>query len=128
MIRNKSIHTTKNIFGNNIKFIKLETKNGAWGILTSILTSAESIQFMISSITKIVYDHLPAVIHVKTRSIDYENISYIMVHSSLLSCFESRFIMISSDSVQEIHDLAIASHLIAFATKTSVIHFLMISK
>lgn len=122
-ILNLSIDGTKNIFGNNIKFIKLETKNGAGGALhgalaggvsASILTSAESIPFMISSIIKIAHNRLPAVIHVQTNSMD---------HSSLLSCLESRAILISSNSVQEIHDLAIASHLIAFAIKTPVIHF-----
>lgn len=89
------------------------------GVHASALVSSESLISAIPQLYKLAAEKSGVVLHVsaqnaKTASADF---------SKVMAVRQSGFALLSSSTVQEAHDLAVISHIVAIKTNTPVLHF-----
>ncbi len=122
----------KNVFGNTVKVIEMQSEAGAAGAvhgalqggsLATTFTASQGLLLMIPNIYKWVGECLPAVIHVAARSIAAKALSIFGDHQDVYAVRQTGACMICSHSVQEIADLAPVAHLVAIEASSPVIHF-----
>ncbi len=122
----------KNLFGENVKMIEMQSEGGVAGTLhgallshafSSTFTSSQGLLLMIPNMYKMAGECLPAVIHVSARAIASHALSIFGDHSDVMATRSCGFIMLSSSSVQDAHFLAIASHTLAMKSSLPVLHF-----
>lgn len=122
----------KNVFGNTVKVVELQSEAGASGAVHGALqggsfattyTASQGLLLMIPNIYKWVGEELPAVLHVAARSIASRSLSIFGDHGDIYAARQTGACMICSNSVQEVADLAPLAHLIAIKASTPVIHF-----
>ena len=123
----------KNIFGEPVKVVEMQSEAGAAGAvhgslqagaLTSTFTASQGLLLMIPNMYKISGELLPAVFHVSARSLAAQALSIFGDHSDVMSTRQTGFAMIATGSVQEIMDLAPVAHLSAIKTRIPFLHFL----
>ena len=128
-LANKKI---KNIFGEDVKIIEMQSESGVAGTmhgalishaLSSTFTSSQGLLLMIPNMYKMVGENLPGVIHVASRAIASHALSIFCDHSDVMATRSTGIIILSSNSVQEAHYMALASHLLALKTSLPVLHF-----
>lgn len=112
----------KNIFGETVKVIEMQSEAGAAGAvhgslqagaLTTTYTASQGLLLMIPNMYKMAGELLPAVFHVSARSLAAQALSIFGDHSDVMSCRQAGFAMLASGSVQEVMDLSAVSHLAA---------------
>ena len=122
----------KNIFGEPVKVVEMQSEAGAAGAvhgslqagaLTSTFTASQGLLLMIPNMYKISGELLPAVFHVSARSLAAQALSIFGDHSDVMSTRQTGFAMIATGSVQEIMDLAPVAHLSAIKTRIPFLHF-----
>lgn len=122
----------KNIFGQDVKIIEMQSEGGVAGVmhgalashaLSSTFTSSQGLLLMIPNMYKMVGENLPGVIHVASRAIASHALSIFCDHSDVMAARSTGFIMLCSNSVQEAYYTAIAAHLLALETSLPVLHF-----
>lgn len=122
----------KNLLGQQVKMIEMQSEAGVAGLmhgalaghsLSTSFTSSQGLLLMIPNMYKMVGECLPAVLHVASRSIATHALSIFCDHSDIMAVRSTGFAMIGSNSVQEAHHMAIASHLIAIENNAPVMHF-----
>lgn len=122
----------KNIFGQSVKMIEMQSEAGAAGTLHGALlggalattfTSSQGLLLMIPDMYKIAGECLPAVMHVAARSVASHALSIFGDHSDVMSARMSGFCMLSSSSVQEANDFAMIAHMLAYTSYMPVLHF-----
>ncbi len=122
----------KNIFGQNVKIVEMQSEAGVAGAmhgaslsraLTCSFTSSQGLLLMIPNMFKMAGECLPAVLHVATRAVASHALSIFCDHSDIMATRMTGFIMLASNSVQEAHYMALASHLIALKCRLPVLHF-----
>jgi len=120
----------KNIFGQSLDVIELQSEGGAAGAvhgslsagaLTTTFTASQGLLLMIPNMHKIAGEMLPTVFHVSARSLACQSLSIFGDHSDVMSVRNTGFALMAASSVQETMDLAIVSHL---ATLESWVPFL----
>ena len=120
----------KNIFGQEVDVIELQSEGGASGAvhgalqsgaMTTTFTSSQGLLLMIPNMYKIAGELLPTVFHVAARSLATQALSIFGDHSDVMSVRNTGFALVAAASVQEIMDLAVVSHL---ATLESWVPFL----
>ena len=120
----------KNIFGQTLDVIELQSEGGAAGAvhgslsagaLTTTFTASQGLLLMIPNMHKIAGEMLPTVFHVSARSLACQSLSIFGDHSDVMSVRNTGFALMAASSVQETMDLAIVSHL---ATLESWVPFL----
>ncbi len=123
---------SKNIFGNVVKVIELQSEAGAAGAMHGTLqagtlattyTASQGLLLMIPNIYKMVGELLPGVLHVSARSIATRALSIFGDHQDIYATRQTGVAMICSSSVQEAADLAIVTHLSAIKASAPFIHF-----
>jgi len=122
----------KNIFGDQVKVVEMQSEAGAagalhgalqTGALCSTFTCSQGLLLMIPNMYKIAGELLPAVFHVSARAIASHALSIFGDHSDIYSTRQTGFAMLASSSVQEIMDLAGVAHLSAIKSRVPFLHF-----
>jgi len=127
-----SANGLKNIFGEQVKVVEMQSEAGAAGAvhgalqagtLCSTFTASQGLLLMIPNMYKIAAELLPGVFHVSARTIAAHALSIFGDHSDIYATRQTGFALLASGSVQEIMDLAGVAHLSAIKTKIPFLHF-----
>ena len=122
----------KNIFGEEVKTVEMQSEAGVAGVLhgsllsgalASTFTCSQGLLLMIPNMYKIAGEELPAVIHVAARSLSSHALSIFGDHSDVMATRQTGFAMIASSNVQEAHDMALVSHVCACKYNMPILHF-----
>jgi pyruvate-ferredoxin/flavodoxin oxidoreductase len=122
----------KNIFGETVKVVEMQSEGGAAGAvhgalqagaLCSTFTASQGLLLMIPNMYKIAGELLPGVFHVSARTIAAHALSIFGDHSDIYATRQTGFAMLASGSVQEIMDLAGVAHLSAVRSRIPFLHF-----
>jgi pyruvate-ferredoxin/flavodoxin oxidoreductase len=122
----------KNVFGQPVLVVEMQSEGGAAagchgaasaGALTTTFTASQGLLLMIPSMFKIAAELSPQVIHVSARTVATHALSIFGDHSDVMSCRNTGYAMMCAGSVQEIHDLALVSHVASLKTKIPFLHF-----
>ena len=123
---------TKNIFGQSVKVIEMQSEAGAAGTvhgslaagaLTTTYTASQGLLLMIPNMYKMAGELLPAVIHVSARAIASHALSIFGDHSDVMACRQTGFAMLASTNPQEVMDLGAVAHLSAISGRVPFMHF-----
>ncbi len=127
-----SANGLKNIFGEQVKVMEMQSEAGAAGALHGTLqtgslcttfTASQGLLLMIPNMYKIAAELLPGVFHVSARTIAAHALSIFGDHSDIYATRQTGFALLASGSVQEIMDLAGVAHLSAIKTRIPFLHF-----
>jgi pyruvate-ferredoxin/flavodoxin oxidoreductase len=122
----------KNIFGEQVKVVEMQSEAGAagalhgalqTGALGSTFTCSQGLLLMIPNMYKIAGELLPGVFHVSARTIAAHALSIFGDQSDIYATRQTGFAMLASGSVQEIMDLAGVAHLSAIKSRIPFLHF-----
>ena len=122
----------KNIFGETVKVVEMQSEAGAAGAvhgslqsgaLTTTYTASQGLLLMIPNMYKIAGELLPGVFHVSARSLAAQALSIFGDHSDVMSTRQTGFAMLATSSVQQIMDLAGVAHLAAIKSRVPFMHF-----
>src|SRR5512138_3544452 len=122
----------KNIFGEQVKVVEMQSEAGAagalhgalqTGALCSTFTASQGLLLMIPNLYKIAAELLPGVFHVSARTVATHALSIFGDHSDVMACRQTGVCLLSSNSVQEAQDLGLVAHLSAIRSSLPFIHF-----
>lgn len=122
----------KNIFGEPVKVVEMQSEAGAagalhgslqGGALSSTYTASQGLLLMIPNMYKIVGERLPAVIHVSARAIATSSLSIFGDHQDVMATRQTGFAMLCEGSVQEVMDLSGVAHLTAIKKRMPFLNF-----
>ncbi len=122
----------KNLFGQTVRIAEMQSEGGAagavhgslvGGALTTTFTASQGLLLMIPNMYKISGELLPSVFHVSARALAYHALSIFGDHSDVMSCRQTGFAMLSSNSVQEAMDLSLVAHLATLKSRVPFLHF-----
>ena len=127
-----SSNGVKNIFGNDVKVIEMQSESGVAGaihgslisgVLATTYTSSQGLLLMIPNMYKIAGELLPAVFHVAARTVATHALNIFCDHSDVMSARQTGFCMLCSNNVQESMDMALISHIVALKSSLPFLHF-----
>ena len=127
-----SANGVKNIFGQPVRLVEMQSEAGAAGAvhgalesgaLATTYTSSQGLMLMIPTLHRISGQRHPGVLHVASRTVGTHAFSIFGDHSDVMNCRQTGFAMLSSGSVQEIMDLAGIAHLSAIKSRIPFLHF-----
>ena len=122
----------KNIFGEPVKIVEMQSEAGAAGALHGSLqagalsttyTASQGLLLMIPNMYKMVGERLPAVIHVAARALATSSLSIFGDHQDVMAARQTGFAMLSDGSVQEVMDLSAVAHLTAIKCRMPFLNF-----
>ena len=122
----------KNIFGQKVKVVEMQSEAGAAGTvhgslaagaLTTTYTASQGLLLMIPNMYKIAGEQLPGVIHCSARALASHALSIFGDHSDIYACRQTGFAMLCSTNPQEVMDLGAVAHLSAIKGKVPFLHF-----
>jgi pyruvate-ferredoxin/flavodoxin oxidoreductase len=132
MVDEWAAHGRKNIFGQPMKVVEMQSEAGAagavhgslqGGALTTTYTASQGLLLMIPNMYKISGELLPGVFHVSARALAAHALSIFGDHQDVMSVRMTGFAMLSSGSVQEALDLGYIAHLCAIKARVPFLHF-----
>ena len=121
-----------NMFGQTLRLAEMQSEAGAAGAvhgslmagaLTTTYTASQGLLLMIPNMYKIAGELLPTVFHVSARALAAHALNIFGDHADVMACRQTGFAMIASNSVQEVMDLALVSHLSTLKAKVPFLHF-----
>lgn len=121
-----SANGRKNIFGQKVRVVEMQSEAGAAGALhgslqsgslTTTFTASQGLLLMIPNMYKIAGELLPGVFHVTARSLASQALSIFGDHQDVMATRQTGFAMMVSSSVQEVMDLAAIAHLVAIKSR-----------
>jgi pyruvate-ferredoxin/flavodoxin oxidoreductase len=127
-----SANGLKNMFGEQLKVVEMQSEAGAAGALHGVLqtgalgttfTASQGLLLMIPNMYKMAGELLPAVFHVSARTVAAHSLSIFGDHGDVYATRQTGFAMLASGSVQEIMDLAGVAHLTAIKSRIPFLHF-----
>ena len=122
----------KNVFGQTVKVLEMQSEAGAAGAvhgslqsgaLTTTYTASQGLLLMIPNMYKIAGEMLPCVFHVSARAIAGQALSIYGDHSDVMACRSTGFNFLCSQSVQEAHDIALCAHIASLRASLPFVHF-----
>ena len=122
----------KNIFGDEVKVIEMQSEAGAAGTvhgslaagaLTTTYTASQGLLLMIPNMYKIAGELLPCVIHVSARCVASHALNIFGDHSDVYACRQTGFAMMANTNAQEVMDLGAVAHLSAIKGKVPFLNF-----
>jgi pyruvate-ferredoxin/flavodoxin oxidoreductase len=122
----------KNIFGQVLKVSELQSEGGASGAVHGALsagacattfTASQGLLLMIPNMYKIAGELMPCVFHVSARAIAGQALSIFGDHQDVMAARATGFGILSSNSVQEVMDLAFVAHLSTLQASVPFLHF-----
>jgi pyruvate-ferredoxin/flavodoxin oxidoreductase len=122
----------KNIFGQKVNVIEMQSEAGAAGTfhgslqagaLTTTFTASQGLLLMIPNMYKVAGELLPGVFHVSARALAAQALSIFGDHQDVMATRQTGCAMLASSSVQEIMDIAPVAHLSAIKGRLPFVHF-----
>jgi pyruvate-ferredoxin/flavodoxin oxidoreductase len=122
----------KNIWGALPVVEELQSEGGASGALHGALqagafgttfTASQGLLLMIPNMFKIAGELTPATMHVSARTLATHALSIFGDHSDVMTCRATGWAMLASNSVQEVHDLALVAQIATLESRIPFIHF-----
>ena len=122
----------KNIFGDNVKVVEMQSEAGAAGAvhgslaagaLTTTYTASQGLLLMIPNMYKIAGELLPCVIHVSARCVASHALNIFGDHSDVYACRQTGFAMMAESNPQEIMDLGAVAHLATIKSRVPFLNF-----
>ena len=122
----------RNIFGERVKIMEMESEAGAAGAvhgslasgaLTTTYTASQGLLLMIPNMYKIAGELLPNVIHVSARCVASHALNIFGDHSDIYACRQTGYAMLAESNPQEIMDLAAVAHLSTIKGRVPFINF-----
>ena len=122
----------KNLFGQRVKLVEMQSEAGACGAMHGALesgalatsyTASQGLLLMIPPMYRISGQLHPGVLHVSARSVGTHAFSIFGEHSDVMATRQTGFAMLCSSTVQEIMDLAGVAHLAAIKGRVPFLHF-----
>lgn len=132
MVDKWSANGKKNIFGQQVKLVEMQSEGGAvsavhgaldGGVIATSYTASQGLMLMIPTMYRIAGQLKPGVIHVASRNVATHAISISAEHSDVMACRQTGFALMASSSVQEAMDLGAVSHLAAIKGHIPFLHF-----
>ncbi len=125
-------HGKKNLFGQKVRVIEMESEGGASGAvhgslqagaLTTTYTASQGFLLMIPNLYKIAGELLPGVFHVSARALAASSLNIFGDHQDVMAARQTGCAMLAESSVQEVMDLAAVAHLVAIKGRVPFINF-----
>jgi pyruvate-ferredoxin/flavodoxin oxidoreductase len=125
-------HGRKNLFDQVLKVSELQSEGGAAGAVHGALsagacattfTASQGLLLMIPNMYKIAGELMPTVFHVSGRAIATQALSIFGDHQDVMATRQTGFAILSSNSVQEVMDLALVAHLSTLQASIPFLHF-----
>jgi len=125
-------HGRKNIFGQVLKVVEMQSEAGAAGAvhgalsagtLATTFTASQGLLLMIPNMYKISGEIMPTVFHVSARAVAGHALSIFGDHSDVNAVRETGFALLASASVQEVMDLSLVAHLASIRLSLPFVHF-----
>ena len=122
----------KNIFGQTVKVVEMQSEGGAAGAvhgslqagaLTSTFTASQGLLLMVPNMYKIAGELLPCVFHVSARALAASSLSIFGDHQDVMAARQTGFAMLAEGSVQEVMDLSPVAHLATLKTRIPFMNF-----
>ena len=122
----------KNIFGQQVKVVEMQSEAGAAGTfhgslqagaLTTTFTASQGLLLMLPNMYKVAGELLPGVFHVSARALASQALSIFGDHQDVMAARQTGCVMLASGSVQEVADIAPVAHLAAIEGKLPFVHF-----
>ena len=122
----------KNIFGQTVKVVEMQSEAGAAGAfhgslqagaLTTTFTASQGLLLMIPNMYKVSGELLPGVFHVSARALAAQALNIFGDHQDVMATRQTGCAMLATGSVQEVLDLAPVAHLAAIKGRVPFIHF-----
>ena len=122
----------RNIFGDRVKVMEMQSEAGAAGAvhgslaagaLTTTYTASQGLLLMIPNMYKIAGELLPCVIHVSARCVASHALNIFGDHSDVYACRQTGFAMLAESNPQEIMDLGAVAHLATIKGRVPFINF-----
>ncbi len=122
----------KNIFGETVEVVELQSEAGAAGALhgslqagalTTTFTASQGLLLMIPNMYKIAGELLPGVFHVSARALGAAALSIFGDHQDVMATRQTGFAMLATSSVQEVMDLTGVAHIVALKARIPFLHF-----
>ena len=122
----------KNIFGDTVKVVEMQSEAGAAGTvhgslaagaLTTTYTASQGLLLMIPNMYKIAGELLPCVFHVSARTVAAQALNIFGDHSDVYACRQTGFAMLCETNVQEVMDLGAVAHVAAIEGRVPFINF-----
>ncbi len=122
----------KNIFGNPVKVVEMQSEAGAAGTvhgslaagaLTTTYTASQGLLLMIPNMYKIAGELLPSVFHVSARTVSTQALNIFGDHSDVYACRQTGFAMLCETNPQEVMDLSAVAHLAAIEGRVPFLNF-----
>ena len=122
----------KNIFGNTVKVVEMQSEAGAAGTvhgslnagaLTTTYTASQGLLLMIPNMYKIAGELLPTVFHVSARTVASHALNIFGDHSDVMACRQTGFAMLAETNPQEVMDLSAVAHLAAIKGRVPFLNF-----
>ena len=127
-----SANGLKNIMGENVKVMEMQSEAGAAGTvhgslaagaLTTTYTASLGLLLMIPNMYKIAGELLPCVIHVSARCVASHALNIFGDHSDVYACRQTGFAMIAGSNPQEVMDLGAVAHLSTIKGRVPFVNF-----
>ena len=122
----------KNIFGETVRVVEMQSEAGAAGAvhgslqsgaLTTTFTASQGLLLMIPNMYKIAGELLPGVFHVSARALAAQSLSIFGDHQDVMAARQTGFAMLATSSVQEVMDLAGIAHIVSLKARVPFLHF-----
>mgnify|MGYP002569804714 FL=1 len=122
----------KNVFGQKVKVVEMQSEAGAAGAfhgslqagaLTSTFTASQGLLLMIPNMYKCAGELLPGVFHVTARALAAQALSIFGDHQDVMATRQTGVVMLASGSVQEVADIAPVAHMSAIEGSLPFLHF-----
>ncbi|MBU7004023.1 MAG: pyruvate:ferredoxin (flavodoxin) oxidoreductase, partial [Theionarchaea archaeon] len=127
-----AVEKKENIWGSVPQVVEMQSEGGAagavhgslqGGALTTTFTASQGLLLMIPNMFKIAGELTSAVIHVAARTVATHALSIFCDHSDVMATRSTGFALLSSNSVQEVADLAIIAQAATLEARVPFLHF-----
>ena len=121
-----------NLWGTVPEIIEMQSEAGAAGAihgslqagaLTTTFTASQGLLLMLPNMYKIAGELTPTVFHIASRSLACHALSIFGDHSDVMAARMTGFAMLSSNSPQEVMDLALISTAASLESSLPILHF-----
>ena len=122
----------KNIFGNTVNVVEMQSEAGASGTvhgslgagaLTTTYTASQGLLLMIPNMYKIAGELLPCVFHVSARCVASHALKIFGDQSDVYACRQTGFAMLAETNTQEVMDLGAVAHLASIDSRVPFLNF-----
>ncbi|MDR1955953.1 MAG: pyruvate:ferredoxin (flavodoxin) oxidoreductase [Treponema sp.] len=122
----------KNLWDTVPQVVEMQSEAGAagavhgaltTGALSTTFTASQGLLLMIPNMYKIAGELTSTVFHIAARALATSSLSIFGDHQDVMACRQTGWAMLSSNSVQEVMDLALIAHAATLRTRVPFLHF-----